>query len=85
MINLIEEEKANAKLLYLFEPDLFNHLKMINESSSDGSGEKKAEGVIKKTIKSIFKALKSVFIKFIIKFLKIIQNKKKYFFNINIF
>ena len=65
MINLIEEEKANAKLLYLFEPDLFNHLKMINESSSDGSGEKKAEGVIKKTIKSIFKALKSVFIKFI--------------------
>ena len=65
MINLIEEEKASAKLLYFFEPDFINHLKMINESSSDGSGEKKAEGIIKKTIKSIFKALKSVFIKFI--------------------
>jgi hypothetical protein len=63
MINVIEEEKASAKLLYLFEPNLFNHLKMINESGSDGDSAK-SENFIKKMIKNIFKVLTRTFMKF---------------------
>ena len=60
---LIEREKTSAKLLYLFDPDLCDFLKLKNLNESE-NGDNKSKSFISKMMNSIGSAIGKIALKF---------------------